>query len=482
MAILTGEEYIESLRRQKPKVYIAGERVENIVDHPLFKTGINSASVTYQVANDPKYQDSATLMSPLINDRISQWTHIIDSKEDAIASVRLFRQIGDYLCLCPYRCITSDLLNTAWAISHTIDEKYNTNYHQRVIEIVKEAQRKDWIIGGTIVDPKGDRSLPPGKQTDPDMYLHIVEKRKDGIVVRGAKAHATATPYTNMLCAIPSGPLREEEKDYAVAFFTPVDTEGITFICRPGSAAATEPKEMSNPLSSRFGAHVEAFTVYNDVFVPWERVFLCGEYEFAGPLLSIFSAFHILHKCGCRSAATDTFIGATALVADYNGVSKATHIRNYLAEMVMDAEIIYSCGIAAAVEGSKHDSGVYVPKLSPVLTGKVYAANKLGEHRLFMQDTAGGLVRTMATDKDYKNPETGKYMEKYLKARDDVPTEHRIRAIRLIEDLAASDFAGWYHAMAVSGGGGPQMMKTALMFDYDLDKSKKRAKIAAGID
>ena len=174
-------------------------------------------------------------------------------------------------------------------------------------------------------------------------------------------------------------------------------------------------------------------------------------------------------------------IGAVALIADYNGVGRAPHIRNYLTEMIMNAGITYSCGIAAAVEGSKHPSGAYIPKGQFAYTGKAFAARKLGEDRYFMQDAAGGLVGTMATEKDYRNPETGKYMEKYLKGRQDVPTEHRIRAFKLVEDLTASNYAGWYHAMAISGGGGPQLLKTGLFFDYDLEASKSRAKSAAGI-
>ena len=197
MAVLTVEEYIQSLRKQKPRAYLGGKRVDNIVDHPLFKVGINSGAVSYEAAHDLRYRDLSTPMSSLINERISLWTHILDNEQQAMAEVKLLKGLGEYLCPCCYRCLTSDILNAAWAISHDIDRKYGTSYHQRVIDIVKEAQRNDWILGGTIIDPKGDRSLRPSKQTDPDMYLHAVERRNDGIVVRGAKAHSTAAPYTN---------------------------------------------------------------------------------------------------------------------------------------------------------------------------------------------------------------------------------------------------------------------------------------------
>jgi len=172
MAVLTSEQYIESLRKQKPRVFMAGEEVKNIVDHPRFKLGINNIRVCYECANDPKYADLATTISPYIDERIPRWNHIVANEQDVIAKIRLLRKMGDYLSF-PYRCIGADLLATTWAVSYDIDKKYNTGYHERVINFVKEAQRKDWTIGCAAIDPKGDRSLRPGKQADPDMHLHI---------------------------------------------------------------------------------------------------------------------------------------------------------------------------------------------------------------------------------------------------------------------------------------------------------------------
>ena len=482
MTIQNREGYIESLRRQKPKVFMAGERVENIADNAMFRGGINSIAVAYDAANDSKYKDLATANSTLTRQGISRWNHIIENEQDAIAKVKLLRTMGNYLVPCSYRCITADILNTAWVISYEIDKKYNTSYHRRVVDAIKDVQMKDSVVGGALVDPKGDRSLRPSKQVDPDMYLHIVERRGDGIVVRGAKAHSTAAPYTNMLFVMPvSRPLSEDEKDYAVGFFTPVDTEGITFICRP-PAIPLELKELENPYSSRFAGHVEAMVIFDDVFIPWERVFMAGENEFTGPMMDAFASFHMMSKCGCRPASIDLAIGATGLIADYNGTERASHIRECLTDMIMTAEITYSCGLAAAVQGVRHDSGVYIPKGMPGYTGKVFAAKKLGEDRYFMQEVGGALVATMASEKDYRNPETGKYLEKYYQGREGVPTEHRMRAFRLIEDLTASPYAGWYHGMAITGGGTPQALRVGVLLDYEMEESKRRAKIAAGIE
>ena len=263
MGVRSGEEYIESLRERKPRVYLEGESVEDIVGHPAFKTGISSCAVSYELANDPRWRELARVRSPLTDEEISRWTHIMRDGQDALTKTRLMQAMGEHPCPCHYRCITSDVLHAAWVISYDIDQRHNTRYHQNLLEIVKEAQRNDWIIGGGFVSPKGDRSKGPAQQQDPDMYLHLVERRGDGIVVRGAKAHSTAAPYTNMLCVFELQPL----EDYFVGFFTPPDAEGIIFICRAGHTPR-ETREMENPLSSMFGGHLESMIVLDDAFVP----------------------------------------------------------------------------------------------------------------------------------------------------------------------------------------------------------------------
>lgn len=476
MAILTREEYIESLRRQKPNVYLNGERIENIVDHPAFRVGLNSAGITFDQANRPEHRDLAKVRSPLVNEEVSRWTYLMKDENDALAKARLNRALGDLLCPCHYRCLTSDLLHAAWAVSYEIDQNHGTHYHQNVRAIVEEAQRNDWIIGAGLVSPKGDRSKGVTKQQDPDMYLHVVEKRADGIVVRGAKAHGTAAPYTNMLCVCEM----EMVPEYYVGFFTPVDARGITYVCR-AAHAPTEPSEIDYPLSSRFGGHVEAMIVFDDVFVPWERVFMCGEVESLMTFGLILSSMHLWHKCLCRWGNIDLSIGAAALIADYNGVAGAPHILDELSLMAVDAEIVNACAIAAAVEGSRHESGIYYPGLSPVAAGKLYAAMKLGEHRYIMQDIAGGLVATMASERDYRSPIVGRYLEKYYQGREGVPTEHRVRAFKLMEDLTASEFAGWYHVMCITGGSPSKTLKDLVAMACNYERCKDKAKKAAQI-
>ncbi|MFO8011026.1 MAG: 4-hydroxyphenylacetate 3-hydroxylase N-terminal domain-containing protein [Dehalococcoidia bacterium] len=477
MGIRTKGEYLESVRGRKPVVYMDGDRIENIADHPAFQVGLNSAAVTFEQANDPRFSDLAKVWSPLVEEEVSRWTFLMQNEQDALAKAELNKALGDLLCPCHYRCLTGDLLHAAWAVSYDIDKTHGTNYHRNVQQIVRQAQKNDWIIGGGLVSPKGDRSKGAAEQADPDMYLHVVEKRPDGIVVRGAKAHGTAAPYTDMLCVVEM----EFVPEYYVGFFTPIDAEGITYICRAPHAPA-EPKDLDNPLSSRFGGHVEAMIVFEDVFVPWENVFMCGEVESIITFGPILLASHLFHKCLCRWVNIDLSIGAAALIADYNSVAGSPHILDELSEMAMDAEIVNACSIAAAVEGTKHESGIYYPKLSPVATGKVYSARKLGENRYAMQDIAGGLVATMASEKDFENPVTGKYLEKYYQGREGVPAEDRVRAFKLIEDLTASEFAGWYHVMCITGGSPSKTLKDMVAMECDYERCKAKARRAAKIE
>jgi len=476
MGVRTREEYINSLRSQKPRVYLDGQKIDNLVDHPAFLTGINSAAITYDLANDPTYSELSRVKSPITGEEISRWTHIMQDEQDAISKTRLMAALGEYLCPCSYRCITGDVLAAAFAVSYEIDKNHHTSYHQNVLRILKEAQKNDWIIGGGLISPKGDRSKGVADQSDPDMYMHVVERKSDGIVVKGAKAHSTAAPYTNLLC------IEEMEMipDYFLGFFTPLDAEGITFICKAPHVPG-ERKQIENPLSSKFGGHVESMIVFDNVFVPWDMVFMCGEVEGVLTFGPILGASHMWHKCMCRWANMDLSIGATALIADCNGVANAPHIVDALYEMAVDAELLRSCAMAAAVDGWRHDSGVYTPRLAPVAAGKIFAARKLGEDRYYMQDAAGGLVATMASEKDLLSPAVGPYLEKYYKGREGVPTMDRVRAFKLIEDLTASEFAGWYHAMCISGGGASQTYKGVVAMEYDLERCKKKAKRAAGI-
>ena len=370
-------------------------------------------------------------------------------------------------------------LSVLWAVTYEIDQAKGTGYHQRFREFFKEVQKKDLRFALGIMDPKGDRSLSPGKQPDPDLHLRVVEKRADGIVVNGAKAHTTSAPCTHVFFAAPCRVLGEKDRDYAVSFAVPVDTKGLTFITRP-AAGPLEPKEIENPVSSQIG-FVECLSVFDNVFVPWERVFMCGEWEATNQLINYFSSYARLAKCACTSARLDILAGAAALIAEYNGVEKAGHIRHKITEMMITSEIGWGCANGGVARSSAHPSGVSFPDVAMCSAGLYHIRTRFSEFLGTLQEIAGGLVTTMPTEADYKNPQTRPWIEKYLRGKAGVPTENRFRLLHLIQDLTASRFTGYLLGSVVCAAGTPETNRIDVIRNYDLEGPRETVKAWAGI-
>jgi 4-hydroxybutyryl-CoA dehydratase / vinylacetyl-CoA-Delta-isomerase len=473
----TPQEYIASLAAMKHNVWMNGQKVERPWEHPQIVPGINIVCLTYEWPQKPEVQEMVTATSHLTGQIINRFTHIHQSTADLqkkVEMTRLYcRETG-----CIQRCMGVDALNALSIITHHADSMFGTGYYARLLEYIKYFQQNDLVGNAAMTDVKGDRSLRPYQQTDPDLYLHVVEKNKDGIVVRGAKAHNTLAPYAHELIVLPTRDMRQEDADYAVAFAIAADAPGITMICR--GAAPSVKREMAAPVSSRF-ASVESLTIFDDVFVPWERVFLCGEWPLAGYLAETFATYHRHSYCGCKPAISDLLLGAAALVADYNGIQKAHHVHDKLTEFMVTAEVVHACGLAASMKGQPMTSGTYLPDLVYANVGKYYAGTNLHHEMELLQDLAGGLVVTMPAEEDYQSQEMGGYLRKYLAGPADVAVDDRVRCFRLIEDMTASKFAGLLMVAGVHGGGSPEAERLAIYRSYDLDSRKELAKKAAGI-
>jgi 4-hydroxybutyryl-CoA dehydratase/vinylacetyl-CoA-Delta-isomerase len=342
MTIKTGKEYIESLRKRRLTVYLFGEKIENPVDHPIIKPSINSITATYDVANDPRYEDLATATSHLTGEKINRFTHIHQNTQDLVKKVKLLRLLGQKTGTCFQRCVGMDALNTLSSITYEMDQKLQTQYNRRFAEFLKHVQKNDLVCCGAMTDPKGNRSLRPSQQADPDLYLRIVEERSDGIVVRGSKVHQTGAVNSHEVIVMPTRAMQKEEKDYAVSFAVPSDTKGVIYIYGRQSCDTRKLEEGEIDLGNiRYGGQ-EAMIIFDDVFVPWERVFMAGEYEFSSPLVERFSAYHRQSYGGCKVGVGDVLIGAAATIAEYNGVEKATHIRDKIVEMNHLNETLYA--------------------------------------------------------------------------------------------------------------------------------------------
>lgn len=475
-----GQEYIESLRNLKPVVYYLGEKVENVVDHPAFQPHVNCAALTYDLATKPEYQELLSARSPFINDRVNRWTHIHENTDDLVKKVKALRFLGQKTGACFQRCVGWDALNAVYSVTWEIDREKGTDYHARFLRYLERVQRDDLMIAGAMTDPKGDRSKKPGQQEDPDMYVHVVEKRPDGIVVRGAKAHMTGMVNSHEMLVMPTTGLSEEDSDYAVCFSLPVDAEGVIHIF---GRQTNDTRRLENSTidtgNHRFGiVGGEALTVFDDVFVPWENVYLCGESEYAGLLVERFATLHRQNYGGCKTGVSDVIIGAAAALADYNGVESASHIRDKLVEMTHLAETLYSCSLACSNEGRATPSGAYLadPMLANItkqnVTRNIYEICRLA------QDIAGGLMATLPSEADLNNPEIGPFITKYLKGREGVDTEARIRMMRLIENLTG----GTALVESMHGAGSPQAQKIMIYRNSSIKGKKKLAEILAGVE
>ncbi|MCJ7686318.1 MAG: 4-hydroxyphenylacetate 3-hydroxylase family protein [Desulfobacteraceae bacterium] len=481
MSMMTAEQYEESLRRLNLVVYMFGRRVENVVDDPIIRPSMKAVAKTYELAHRPEHEDIMTATSHITGKKINRFTHIHQNIGDLVKKSKMGRLLGRETGCCFQRCVGMDSLNALSIVTFNIDEKYGTEYYKRFLKYLEYVQENDLTCDGAMTDPKGDRSLPPHKQPDPDQYLHVVEQKKDGIVVRGAKAHQTGAVNSHEIIVMPTLTMREEDKDYAVSFALPSDAEGIVYIMGRQSC---DTRKLEGDTIDRgnilFGGH-EALVVFNDVFVPWDRVFMCKEYDFAGQLVEDFAAYH-RQSYACKVGVGDVLIGAAQTIAEYNGAEKASHIKDKIVEMNHLNETLYCGCIACASEGKKEASGTYAVNTLLANVHKHNVTRFPYEIARLAQDIAGGLMVTMPAEKDFKSPETGKWLHKYFKANPNVSTENRMRILRLIENITLGTAAVGYLTESMHGAGSPQAQRIMISRRINLRVKQKAAKKLCGVD
>ncbi|ACL04229.1 Vinylacetyl-CoA Delta-isomerase [Desulfatibacillum aliphaticivorans] len=477
MAIITGEQFRESLKEVSPEIYIRGERVEDVASHPLLKQTVHHLAAGCDLLFDPELKDRLVVRSPISGEDIPRLgMHIQQEKEDLFIKAELTREISSRrIC----SACGSNMLSVTWAMIHDVDAAHGTDYLSRYRDFIIRIHKTGLPFAWCMMDPKGDRSLPPSRQPEPT-DLRIVERKPGGVVVNGVKLHTTMGPCTRFVVAVPCRALGKKDKDFAVSFALPIETKGIKMIARPSPGPSRE-TSMESPLSSRFMG-VEAMTIFDNVFVPEENLFMCGEWEQAGNLSMYFASLHRQSKCACSAGHCDMFAGAAALAADVNGVSgRASHIQEKITSMIMDGEAGYGCALGAAVNARRHPSGVWMPDPLIANSGLGAIRSKVGRHMEHLHDIAGGLIATMPTEADWNNPELRKYMDKALRGNPKYTTEERLRAMHLIQDLAASRAAGTIMAFTINAAGSPATNQVVVRRAYDLDKQIRYAKELASI-
>lgn len=491
MAMMTGDQYVESLRKLKTKVYMFGDLVEDWVDHPIIRPSINSVKITYDLAQDPKHEDLMTATSNLTGQKVNRFTHLHQSTDDLRKKVKMQRLLGQSTASCFQRCVGMDAFNAVFSTTFEVDKKYGTKYHENFKKYLQYVQENDLTVDGAMTDPKGDRGLSPSAQADKDLFLRIVERRPDGIVVRGAKAHQTGSINSHDHIIMPTIALTEEDKDYAVSFACPSDAEGLFMIYGRQSCDTRKIEKFSNiDVGNKVYGGQEALVVFDDVFIPNDKIFLCGEYDFAGMLVERFAGYHRQSYGGCKVGVGDVLIGAAALIADYNGAQKASHVKDKLIEMTHLNETLFCCGIACSAEGYPTEAGNYQIDLLLANVCKQNVTRFPYEITRLAEDIAGGLMVTMPSEADFESPlkvptksnlSIGDWSKKFFVGNKEVPIENRQRLLRFIENMCLGTAAVGYRTESMHGAGSPQAQRIMIARQGNIAGKKELAKKIAGI-
>jgi 4-hydroxybutyryl-CoA dehydratase / vinylacetyl-CoA-Delta-isomerase len=478
MALKTPQEYIKSLKDGRV-VYCNGERVPDVTNHPILKICRDWVAMDYVMNQDARYQD---LLTDLDQDgeRVSFALKPQRTREDLL---RLREVVKLWARVCfgkpsGAKFVAKDGLNAVTVVSPRIDRKYGTHYAENVEAYRKYLQKKDLSFAMGLTDVKGDRSLRPSQQKQhQDFYVRIVEEKKDGIIVRGAKTHISQAPLCNEVLVAPCRAMNAEDKAYAVAFATPLNAKGITLI-----SAEPEVCEGVDVFDHPIAASVyinDALIVFDDVFIPNERVFLKGEWEFAGQVAYMFANFHRLSAETYKAMELELFTGAAALMAEYNGVERAAHIRDKLTWLVMFTEAVEILGKAAVEHcSSEPDSDLVFPNPMIANICKFYFADNWHQATKYIQDISGGIVVTAPSSKDFHNPETHDMMEKYFGGKAGIPTEDRLRMVKLVRDLTSS----YEDVLTIHAEGSLEAQKLSITQLADFDRYKAAAMRAARVE
>jgi len=472
-------EYIESLKSLNPRIFLGGKQVK-LLENPTTMTVVNANARVYELGTLPQYDEIMNTVSPYTGKKVSRNLHMATSNADLEKRMEMATLTSQMLGTCNYRCVGVDTMNALAGITWEMDRDLGTDYHKRFIEHLKYLQENDLAVSGAVTDAKGDRSTRPGQQADPDVYVHVTEKRADGIIVNGAKVSQSGAIGAHETIVIPTMGMKSGEEDFAVAFSVANGTPGITYICQytPFTAEreVMDARYLGNPI---YGQRETSIMVFDNVFIPWDRVFLCGETKYCGKLIARFAKTHRMN-CGgaCKVGFADLIIGATQLLAEFSGVQKAPHIVDKITDMVRISETARACSVAAALKGIEEPagSGFYMPDDIFGNAAKLTIADGFWDIMKWAGDIGGGLAVTMPSEMELENPETATYVRKFMKTG--APAESRLRMAKFIQNWCAGlHGAGTWH-----GAGSPMAQKMALYFLADLDKKKALAKNLAGLE
>jgi 4-hydroxybutyryl-CoA dehydratase/vinylacetyl-CoA-Delta-isomerase len=485
--MMNGKEYLQTLNEMKTLVYIDGTAVSDFSSHPVMKPAVNALKATYDLATDPHLDPELHRLivtdSGLAGSKINRFLNIIKSQDDLINRMKLQRAMMRHTGGCfGGRCVAGAVINALWSVTHEVDKASGgkTDYHERFNKYMTMCQKKDLAVSGNITDAKGDRSLPPHRQADPDLYVRVVERNRDGIIVNGAKLQQSGAPIAHERLVVPTTALGPNDEAYAVAFAVPGDAKGVIHVndsaCSNAKFMAMETEDIGN---ATFGMHQSAHILFDNVFVPWERVFLCGEWKATANLVHRFSDFQRFASSACRCGYIDLSIGAGVTMADYNGVADKSHILDTLINMSIDAETLYGLVAGSACLATCTDSGVMLPETLSINAAKIYMNGAILRVGQTLADIGGGILITRPSSRDLKIPKVGELLAKYHKGRDGVDVNDRLKMARLCESLSGLSTPTTILSVIAAGPPATQRLNFRLMTDFKRDR--KAAEKLAGI-
>jgi 4-hydroxybutyryl-CoA dehydratase / vinylacetyl-CoA-Delta-isomerase len=482
MACRSKDEYAASLSRLNRRIFVLGEEIRDPWEHPLLRPSFNACAMTYELAAQPEHADLMLATSNLTGRKVNRFTHLHQSTADLVAKVKMLRLLGQITGCCFQRCVGMDAFNAVDSVTYDMDQALGTKYHARFRRYLEHVQDDDLVVDGAMTDAKGHRRRRPSEQSDADLFVRIVERKPDGIVVRGAKLHQTGAVNSHEILVMPTQALAEEDREYAVCCAIPADAPGVTMICGRQPSDTRRLEAGSLDVGNRlYGGH-EAVLVLEEVFVPWEHVFMAGEFAYTGMLVERFAGYHRQSYGGCKVGVGDVLIGAAQSLAEYQGTEAASHIRDKIVEMVHLNETMYACGLACSAEGKPTASGTYLIDRLLANVCKLNVTRFPFEIARLAQDIAGGLLVTLPSEKDFAHPRTGPLLEKYLRGAAAYSTLERCRMLRLVENLTLGPGAAAYLAESLHGAGSPQAQRVMLGRLADLDAKKSLARRLAEID
>lgn len=462
----TREQYLESLTGRGLELWVDGERVDDPTSHPKVRPAIEAVAETYALAHDPEHHAVATAWSDLVGRPVNRFTALFREPADLVAKLAMQRVLGRITGTCFQRCVGLDGLNATFLATF----EAGPERHARFLDWLRGVQSRDDMVCGAMTDAKGDRALRPGAQ--PDAFVRIVERRADGVVIRGVKVHQTGSANAHEILVMPGQAVRPGEEDFALACAVPVGSPGVVMVL--GRQPSDERKGTIDAGNLRYGGQ-EVVIGFEDVFVPTERVFLDGQTGPATTLLEAFAGYHRASYGGCKPGNLDVLTGAAAALADEHGVRKAAHVRDKLVEMAHLTETIHGLGLAASHRSTRHDSGVW--QVDPVLANvcKHHVTRLPYEIVRLAEDLAGGLVATMPSLDDLEHPRLGTLV------RTVVGTEARGRLLRLVEWMSYGSGAVPLRIECMHGAGSPQAQRVVIERHVDWAARVAMARRLAGL-